>query len=149
MACSWLWGWLCTNPRRVRRMPARKARRLVQMNQPIEPPYDEKAAQEEFKGYCEPSCKGWHAPRTLPLLLLCLLTLLAGCTINFDAEPLHAPIAPGVNRLDADAMKLYREVWGDWLREHRYRPRPEPQELTVNGTGEPWLFVSNCQGAKP
>ena len=84
--------------------------------------------------------------KAVKLLLFCLLPLF-GCT--FDTEPLYAPIAPGVNRLDHSDMELYREVWGDRLKEHRYRPRPEPQKLTVNGVGEPWLFVSNSQETTP
>ena len=64
--------------------------------EPAEPPlkpYDEKAAQVEFKGHVEPSCRGWRCPPSLALLPLLLLpwgcagtprVSMTGVVIPFD-----------------------------------------------------------------
>ena len=109
------------------------------------PPYDIEAAQKELTGSPPLICRALH--RCGAVLVGLLLASLLGCVVNFDTASLH-DIAPGVNRLDKSDMDLYREVWGDWLQEHRYRPRPDPQSLTVNGRGQPWLFVSTWQEQK-
>jgi len=111
------------------------------------PDYDLEAAQRELTGNPPLICRALH--RCGVVLVGLLLASLLGCVVNFDAEPLHAPIAPGVNRLDHSDMELYRDVWGDRLREHKFRARPEPQKLTINGRGDPWLFVSTWQERKP
>ena len=127
---------------RVVKVAEKMAEKVVE--KPL-PPYDEEAAQRELTGSPPLICRALH--RCGAVLVGLLLASLLGCVVNFDTASLH-DIAPGVNRLDKSDMDLYREVWGDWLQEHRYRPRPDPQSLTVNGRGQPWLFVSTWQEQK-
>lgn len=77
------------------------------------------------------------------LVLLCLLT--ASCA-PVEARP-PGPLRPGVvgpahNVLDADAIRCYRAVWGEWLRENPYKPRPPAQEIRSMGSN-PWVVMAH------
>jgi hypothetical protein len=78
-----------------------------------------------------PLCRGLVA-------LIAVATLLGGCLTPPYRSSWHGQ---GVNRLDAEDMRLYRLIWGEWLEQHRYRPRPEPQKIA--GTFGGWTLVCN------
>ncbi len=43
-----------------------------------------------------------------------------------------------MNPLD---VQTYRAVWGEWLKAHPQKPRPEPQRIATRLAGEDWVFI--------